>query len=241
MLYVADLASQLKKSGKVAEVCEEKSRAFDIAYADERAYLIKIVHNIESVNKEQAESIKKCASVVGAEPLFISDHGKGPLKKNVVYNRHGIPVMRHETFLHVIHGDRVSMADRGGIKVPINELSPAMKDVGMSRITLAKLLGVSVEMVRKYEKGLAAPGKEVAKRLVNIFGKGLLRNVRYEGIKMKEAFIGKAPFDMAIRKKKPVLISFKSSPKRVKNLEGVSDVLDAEPVVVKKLEDLDLD
>ncbi|TRO61992.1 helix-turn-helix domain-containing protein [Candidatus Bathyarchaeota archaeon] len=238
---MADLAKRLGKSGKVAEVCAEKSRAFDIAYAGERAYLIKIVRNIESVNKEQAETIKKCASVVGAEPLFISDHGKLPLKKNVVYTRHGIPVMRHETFLQVAHGNLVSMADRGGIKVPIRDLTPAMKKVGMSRMTLAKLLGVSTEMVRKYERGLADPGRDVARRLVNIFGQNILREVKYESPDVRRAFIGKAPFDLAVKRKKPMLISFKSSPKRVKNLEGVSDVLDAEPIVAKNLDDLDLD
>jgi predicted transcriptional regulator len=239
--YVVDFKRRLGKSGKVAEVREERSRAFDMAYSGERAYLIKIVHNIESVNKEQAETIKKCASVVGAEPMFISDHGKSALKKNVVYKRHGIPVMKRDTFLQIIRGDRVLMADRGGVKMPIRELNPAMKRVGMSRKTLAKLLGVSDEMVRKYERGLASPGEDVAKRLVNIFGEEILGRVRYEKVEMKRAFIGKAPFDMAVKKEKPILISFKSSKKRVKNLEGVSDVLDAEPVVAKNLEDVDLD
>ncbi len=232
---------KLGRSGKVAEVTDERSRAFDIAYSGEKAYLIKVVHNIESVNREQAETIKKCASVVGAEPLFISGHGKTPLKENVVYRRHGIPVMKDKTFLKFMKGERTFLADRGGIKVPIKGLGHAMRKVGMSRSTLAKLVGVSVEMVRKYEKGMAHPGEKVAGRLIDIFGDGIVEKLHYEQKEVRKVYIGKAPFEMAVKRKKPILISFKSSPERVKNLEAVSDVLDAEPVVTKDLEGIDLE
>ncbi|MBR9680996.1 MAG: hypothetical protein GOU98_04205 [Candidatus Altiarchaeota archaeon] len=232
--------SKLKKEGKVAEVKDEKMRAFDIAYAGERAYLIKVVHNIESVSGDFADTIKKCASVVGAEPLVISHRGKETLKENVIYSRHGVPVMREETFMSLVHGDRIGVADRGGIKIPIKDLRPLMKEFGMSRITLAKLLETSTEMVRKYEGG-SAPGEEIAKRLIEIFGTKILSPHRFDCVELKRAFIGKAPIDMAIKKKKTLLISFDSSKQRIENLKNVSEVLDAEPVVGKKLEDIDLD
>lgn len=232
--------SRLKKDGKVAEVRDEKARAFDIAYSGEKAYLIKIVHNIESVSNDFAETIKKCASVVGAEPIVISERGKEALKEDVIYSRHGVPVMREEAFMSLISGGSLGMADRGGIKVPIEDLRPAMEKVGMSRQTLAKLLGTSTEMVRKYEKG-SAPGKEVARRLVNIFGRSIISSHSFKSFEVKRAYIGRAPIDMAVKRKKSLLISFDSSPRRVDNLEKVSDVLDAESVVGKKLDDIDLD
>lgn len=234
------LIDRLKKTGKIAEVRDEKSRAFDIAYASDKAYLIKVVHNIESVSQEFAETIQKCASVVGAEPVVISERGKDLLRENVIYTRYGIPVMREETFVKVVKGDAVSIADRGGIKIPIKNLRPAMDKVGMSRLTLSKLLGVSVEMIRKYEGG-SAPGEEVAERLIEIFGEKIVSMPAYESPEIKRAFIGKAPFDLAIKKKKTILISFKSGPARLKNLENVSEVLGAEPVFAKKLDDVDFD
>jgi len=230
----------LNKRGKLAEVKDERSRAFDIAYAEDRAYLIKIVHNIESLSKEKAELLKKCASVVGAEPIVISERGKDSLKEKVIYNRHGINVIHHTTFVNILNGQPVSVADRGGIKVPIMNLKNAREKIKMTRATLSKLLGISTEMVRKYEHG-ADPSENVAKRLLEIFGQKIRRCPHTEIIKLEKAFIGKAPFDLAYQKKnKSVLVSFSSKENRVKNLENVSDVLDAEAVIIKKLDDLDL-
>ena len=178
--------------------------------------------------------------MAGAEPVVISCRGKELLRDDVVYRRFGIPVMKSETFASLIHGGQVSVADRGGVKVPIRGLKEAREKIGMARITLAKLLGVSTEMVRKYESGLAEPGEAVACRLIEIFGDKIISKPSFKGPDVRKAFIGKAPFDMAIRKKKTTLISFKSSPERVKNLEGVADVLDAEPVVAKRLDDIDI-
>ena len=238
--YSVGWKRDLGRAGKLAEVTDERSRAFDIAYAEERAYMIKVMYNIESLNQEKAEVLKKCAAVAGAEPVVISSRGKELLKEDVVYKRFGIPVMRGETFASMIHGENVSVADRGGIKVPITGLREAREKTGMTRATLAKLLGVSTEMVRKYELERAEPGEKVAMRLVEIFGHKIIGKPSFKGEKITKAFIGKAPFDMAIRKDKTMLISFKSSPERVKNLEGVSDVLDAEPVIAKRLEDIDI-
>ena len=141
-----DWKGDLKRTGKVAEVVDERSRAFDVAYAEERAYMIKVMYNIESLNQEQAELLKKCAAVAGAEPLVISSRGKDLLKENVVYNRYGIPVMRGETFTNLVHGERIAFADRGGTKVPIKGLKEVREVTKMTRATLAKLLGVSVPL-----------------------------------------------------------------------------------------------
>jgi predicted transcriptional regulator len=240
MPYTAlvDWKERLKRSGDLAEVTCEKSRAFDIAYAEEKAYLIKVVHNIESFNNEKAAVLMKCASVVGAEPVVISGKGKEVLKENVVYNRHGVNVMNQNTFVNVVNGLGVSVADRGGVKVPIRGLKEARESIGMTRNTLSKLLRVSAEMIRKYESG-ADPGEDVAKRLVEIFTTSILDFPHKTLEPIRKAFIGKAPFDVALRGRKITrLISFKSDRQRVKNLEGVSSVLGAEPVILKKIEDL---
>ena len=228
---MVEFKRELRRKGAYAEVTCERSRTFDIAFSQERAYLIKIVTNIEGLSRDVAEDLAKSASVINAEPIVISDHGKGALKEGVVYRRHGVPVMRKETFLRLTRGEHVSLADRGGVKIPIKGLRELREEVRMSRNSLAKLLGVSIEMVRKYEECMAEPGEEVARRLVEIFGEKVLAQPSFEREGLKRAAPMKAPFDLAIRKKKAVLISFKDTRERVRDLKKVSEVLDAEPVV----------
>ena len=79
-----EIKRELEKKGEVAEVEKEKSRSFDIAFAEERAYLIKIVGNIESFTKDQAEALKKSAAIVNAKPVLLTESGN----EGVIYKRH---------------------------------------------------------------------------------------------------------------------------------------------------------
>ena len=93
------VVEKLRKTGELAEVRDEKSRSFDFAFVEDRAYLIKMVGNADSLSKDILEAFKKCASVVGAEPMVVSKKFKEKLAKGVIYQRYGVPVMEGETFL----------------------------------------------------------------------------------------------------------------------------------------------
>lgn len=236
------VVEKLKKKGELAEVRDEKSRSFDFAFVEDRAYLIKMVGNADSLSKHSLEAFQKCASVVGAEPMVVSKKCRGKLKKDVVYQRYGVPVMSGETFFNYLGDEELAVADRGGIRVPIKCIREAREEENMSRNLLAEKLDVSPEMVRRYEEGQATPSREVADKLKEILGKQIVKRIHFDVEERKRAFIGKAPFEVAFKKNKTFLVSFKDSPKRLRNLEDVADVLGAEPVVSKdrKLEDLGL-
>ncbi len=224
-----EVGKKLERLGNVAEVEKEKSRSFDIAFAEERAYLIKVVGNIESVSSEQAEALKKSASVVDAKPVVLSES----VKEGVIYRRHGIPVMKSKTFLQIVRGKNVAVADRGCVKVPVKGVKKHREKKGLSRGALARLVGVSKEMIRRYEEGEAHPSKEVAEKMVEILGKGIVARYEFKSTKVKKAFIGKGPFEIGIRKRKPILVSLRDDDVRIRNLENVGEVLKAKTVFAK--------
>lgn len=230
VIDLVEIKKELEKMGSVAEVEKEKVRSFDIAFAEERAYLIKVVGNVESFTKEQAEALKKSASVANAEPLLLSKNAK----EGIIYRRHGVPVMEPKTFITYLRGGCLAVADRGCVKVPVKNVREIRERKGISRKELAKALGVSVEMVRRYEEGKAYPSKEIAEKMVKMLGSRILDSLKFKTKKVKRAFIGKGPFEIGIRKRKPILISLKDTKIRLKNLERVSEVLKAKPVVVKE-------
>ncbi|MBR9681457.1 MAG: helix-turn-helix domain-containing protein [Candidatus Altiarchaeota archaeon] len=233
---------KLKNKGDLAEVKDEKSRSFDLAFVEDRAYLIKMVGNADGLSKDSLDAFKKCASVVGAEPMVVSKKFKKQLVKGVVYHRYGVPVMDGETFLKYLEDKHVALADRGCIKVPIENLREIREHHNLSRNLLAEKLDVTPEMVRRYEEGEAAPSKEMASKLEDILGKDIFSEVYFDVKSSDRAFIGRGPFEVAFKKEKTFLVSLKDHKERIKNLEKVSDVLGAEPVVAKgkDLKDLGL-
>ncbi|HDR53342.1 MAG TPA: helix-turn-helix domain-containing protein [archaeon] len=237
------VVEKLRRKGTVAEVREEKSRSFDLAFVEDRAYLIKLVGNADSLSQDSLESFRKCASVVGADPLVVSKKCKshGGLTEGVVYQRYGVPVMSGETFLKYLDNHEVALADRGGVKVPMEHVKEAREALNMSRNLLAERLEVTPEMVRRYEEGQAEPGREMAEKMRGILGGSIVRKVSFKVEGSEKAFIGRAPFELAFRKEgETFLVSFKDHPQRVRNLKQVAEVLEAEAVVSKskKLEDM---
>lgn len=228
------LKKRLENQGELAIVEGEKGRAFDIAFAEERAYLIKLVGNIESVSAPQADSLKSCAAVADAEAVVVSKRGKDELKQGVVYFRHDVPVMREETLIDYLNGEKLAVADRGGIKCPTQDIRELRLKHGLSRSALGKMLGVSKEMVKKYEDG-SAPSRNIADKLKGVLGDRALSKLKFDRQRIDRAFIGRAPFELAFRQKKELfLVSFKENSKRLRNLNRVADVLDAEPVLARE-------
>ncbi|MBR9680138.1 MAG: helix-turn-helix domain-containing protein [Candidatus Altiarchaeota archaeon] len=228
------LEKRLEKRGNVATVEDEKSRAFDIAFAEERAYLIKLIGNIESISISQAESLKQSAAVVGAEAVIVSKRGKDELKPGVAYFRHDVPVMRDDTLMDYLNGEKLAVADRGGIKCPTQNIRELRLEKGLSRSALGKMLGVSKEMIKKYEIG-SSPGKVIAEKIKKVLGDSALSKLKFDRQRIDRAFIGRAPFELAFRQKKELfLVSFKENSQRLKNLNRVADVLGAEPVLARE-------
>src|ERR1035438_7399744 len=81
--------------------------------------LLKILINIDGFTGNQAEEIKKVADTFLASPLVVGIKSKNEyLEEDVVYERHGIPVIARETLRNMVVDDVYPevFADRGDRK-----------------------------------------------------------------------------------------------------------------------------
>jgi len=135
--------------------------------------LLKVLVNIDGINSLQAHEIKTLAHTFLASPLLIGIRSKTEyLEEDVVYERHGIPVIAPETFRNmVVDGEYPEViADRGGYYVQIDRrtLREVREEYNLSLKDLADLAHVSRKTIYKYENGLARASPETAMKLEEI-------------------------------------------------------------------------
>jgi putative transcriptional regulator len=135
--------------------------------------LLKVLINIDGFTGMQAAEIKKVASTLLASPLIVGIKSKNEyLEEDVVYERHGIPVISSETLQNMII-EKVYpeiFADRGGYFVQIdgNTIKEIREQENLSLKELADKAHVSRETIYKYEHGMVRACPETVIMLENI-------------------------------------------------------------------------
>lgn len=135
--------------------------------------LLKVLINIDGFTGQQAEEIKKVASTILASPLVVGIKSKNEyLEEDVVYERHGIPVIAPETLRNMIIEDIYPevFADRGGyfVQVDGNVIKEARERGNLSLKELADQAHVSRETIYKYEHGMVRASPETVIMLESI-------------------------------------------------------------------------
>lgn len=135
--------------------------------------LLKVLVNIDGINGVQAQEIKKISHTFMASPLIVGLKSKTEyLEEDVVYERHGIPVIGLDTLKNMIIDEEYPeiLADRGGYYVQINGeiLKEVREDCNLSLKDLADLAHVSRETIYKYEHGIVRACPETAMMLEDI-------------------------------------------------------------------------
>lgn len=135
--------------------------------------LLKVLINIDGFTGEQAEEIKKVASTILASPLVVGLKSKHEyLEEDVVYERHGIPVIAPETLRNMIVEDIYPevFADRGGyfVQVDGDAIKEAREKENLSLKDLATHAHVSRETIYKYEHGMVRACPETVITLENV-------------------------------------------------------------------------
>ena len=135
--------------------------------------LLKVLINIDGFTGQQAEEIKKVASTFLASPLVVGLKSKHEyLEEDVVYERHGIPVIAPETLRNMITEEIYPevFADRGGYFVRINgeAIKEAREQENLSLKELADQAHVSRETIYKYEHGMVRASPETVITLESI-------------------------------------------------------------------------
>lgn len=147
---------------------------FDMAARRELLLLLlKVLINVDGFSNQQALEIKKIAQSILASPLIIGLKSKTePLEEDVVYERHGIPVIAPETLRNMVVDEVYPevLADRGGYYVQIDgEIIKEIRErENLSLKDLADIAHVSRETIYKYEHGMVRAFPETAMMLENI-------------------------------------------------------------------------
>jgi|WetSurMetagenome_2_1015567.scaffolds.fasta_scaffold212976_2 putative transcriptional regulator len=147
---------------------------FDIVAKKELELLIlKILINIDGFTGNQADEIKKVADTFLASPLVVGIKSRNEyLEEDVVYERHGIPVIAKETLKNMVVDQLYPevFADRGGYYVQMDgEIIKQVREThNISRKDLADKVHVSKETIYKYERGMVRAFPETAMMLESI-------------------------------------------------------------------------
>jgi len=139
-----------------------KSISFDmIARRDDLILILKALLNIDALRAEVARELKILGKELKAAPIIIGKrNAMGEIMDDVVYSRHGLPILSFNTFKNFIVNGEYPMvyASPGGLYVNINGwlLRRIREARGISLGELAKIAGVSRKAIQLYEEGMNA-------------------------------------------------------------------------------------
>ncbi|MFB6136728.1 MAG: transcriptional regulator [Halobacteriaceae archaeon] len=173
---VGNVTAMLRDAGfVVSERCAIRPKSFDVAARrGDDLILVKILGNVDALDGPTGEEMQRLGAYLDAMPLVIGLRTRDEeLKPEVVYFRHGIPVLSPDTAMDLFVDGIPPMiyAAPGGLYVNIDGdlLADERKERGWSLGRLATELGVSRRTVSKYEDGMNA-SIEVAAKLEDLFG-----------------------------------------------------------------------
>lgn len=171
---IGNVTAMLEDAGfLVSERCAVRPKSFDVAARrSETLLLVKILGNIDAFDAATGIEMRRLGSYLDATPLVIGLRTRDEeLKPNVMYLRHGVPVLSPDTAMDLFIEDVPPMiyAAPGGLYVNIDGevLADEREDRDWSLGQLASELGVSRRTVSKYEDGMNA-SVEVAARMEDL-------------------------------------------------------------------------
>jgi len=180
---VGNIIAMLEDAGfVVSDRCAVRPRSFDLAARrKEELVLVKVLRNIDSFDTQTGQEMRRIGAYLDATPMVIGLRTRDEqLKPEVVYFRHGVPVLNPDTAFDLfVEGiPPLIYAAPGGLYVSIDSeiLADEREERGWSLGQLASELGVSRRTVSKYEDGMNA-SIEAAMQLEELFGPELTTSV----------------------------------------------------------------
>lgn len=164
-------------------VCKYENLCVDMAAKrEEELFLLKILFNVDSLQKEQAYSLKVLSNMLDARSYVIGHVTRlETLKDGVVYERFELPVMTPKT-LEIILNENIVLPrrGRGGLFVTIDpeKLRRARKRRGLTRAQLARLVKTTKKNIYDHERREFGTSIELVEKLERVLGE----NIRKIGI-----------------------------------------------------------
>ncbi|WP_058367055.1 transcriptional regulator [Haloparvum sedimenti] len=172
---VGNVTAMLEDAGfLVSDRCAVRPKSFDLAARrGEDLVLLKILGNVDALDAETGAEMRRLGEYLDATPMVVGLRTRDEdLKPEVVYFRHGVPVINPDTAVDLFIEEIPPLiyAAPGGLYVSIDGelLADEREERGWSLGRLASELGVSRRTVSKYEDGMNA-SIEVAVQLEQIF------------------------------------------------------------------------
>lgn len=148
----------------------ERGLCFDfVARRDNLLLIVKVLQNVDALNKATAEELKNIARSLRGSPVVLGDRtGTGALEAGVIYSRFDVPILSRKTFLDFFEEGVPPFiySAPGGLYVRLDtETLRKVREQGqMSLGSLAEIAGVSRRTIQMYLEGMSA-SIDVAARL----------------------------------------------------------------------------
>ncbi len=154
---------------------------FDLlARQGSKIILIKAVEDAKSLKKEVMDEMLKVAEYLSGVPLIIAEKAGFPLERNVVYSKYRIYTMNMDTFVNgLMNRMPYIKSSKAGATVQLSGemLRKKREELGYSLNDLASRIGVSRNMIQKYESGNSEITIQKAVRMTDQLGKGVFRRI----------------------------------------------------------------
>jgi predicted transcriptional regulator len=238
-----------KDIAREAVLCDINPNSFDMCLVDTRIVFVKFKPNADKLMKDHALKLRAVSHVAKADPLVVSmKSGSQPLKDGVVYNRRNVPVLTPSTLKDYLEGESLPKAEKGGLKAEIDHDKLQSHTTSFPKAQLAKELGVSREMVRRYLTGESSPSLRITEKLVELFGGDILASSRDSYIHLPENELSsdfrrmgfeaeaplEAPFDVIARGRELMLgiVEGHGFERRLQLLDKFSELLNAQVFII---------
>lgn len=155
--------------------------SFDlIARRDEEKYVIKVLYNVDTFRKINANELIRISRVTSSAALVVGERaGNGRLERDVVYYRHKVPIVSFETFIDYLEGEQPYVySGPGGFYVGIDgqKMHKIREERGYSIGYVSNKIGTSRRSVSLYEAGSAAT-IEIFMKLQEILGEDIINAI----------------------------------------------------------------
>ena len=136
-----------------------------------RLILIKLVDNINSLSRDEAEALRKLRTFFDAE-IFVAFRGDRQ-HSDRLFTRHGISCVEQSTLESILDNKPVAKARRfmkERYTIDSAELKRVRGLYGMSMRELSEKSGISKDTIFRYERGRSGARRQSAEKLEHILG-----------------------------------------------------------------------
>ena len=157
---------------------------FDIIARDKEMFLIKIVGNVGSFQREQSENMKILSSSLDAKSLLVGvQTRREKLKDGILYERFGVPTVNFESFKCILENDYPFVYRlRGGLFASVNKekLKRGRKNKGLSQKELAEKTDTTKKSIYEHEKTNKLVSLETVEKIESLLGEDIKQPVKME-------------------------------------------------------------